>query len=242
MKDLPFEILGTPRNGGFLIIGDHASNDVPGDIVLGIDRPVLDTHIAWDIGVAPVARLITQHRGFAGYLGGYSRLVVDLNRDELDPAVMPLSSDGIVIYGNDVAPDKREARLMRFHRPYHDYLKDLLSEHRPSLILSLHSFTPALESKPNESRPWEVGVLYNEQEAASKLAIPFLENAGYLVGDQLPYSGKLLNATMNRHAEANDIPYIGIEMRQDLACTLSGQARFARILSDMCHFVSERLG
>jgi predicted N-formylglutamate amidohydrolase len=85
-------------------------------------------------------------------------------------------------------------------------------------------------------------VLYNEQEAASKLAIPFLENAGYLVGDQLPYSGKLLNATMNRHAEANDIPYIGIEMRQDLAGSPSGQARFARILSDMCHFVSERLG
>ena len=150
--------------------------------------------------------------------------------------------NGIVILGNDVGPDEREVRLMRFHRPYHDYLKDLLSEHRPSLILSLHSFTPALESKPNESRPWEVGVLYNEQEAASKLAIPFLENAGYLVGDQLPYSGKLLNATMNRHAEANDIPYIGIEMRQDLACTPSGQARFARILSDMCHFVSERLG
>ena len=242
MKDLPFEILGTPRNGGFLIIGDHASNDVPDDIVLGIDRPVLDTHIAWDIGVAAVAGLITQHMAFAAYLGGYSRLVVDLNRDELDPAVMPLSSDGIVIPGNNIAPDKRKARLKRFHRPYHDYLKDLLSEQRPSLILSLHSFTPALESKPNESRPWEVGVLYNEQAAASKLAIPFLENAGYIVGDQLPYSGKQLNATMNRHAEANDIPYIGIEMRQDLACTPSGQARFARILSDMCHFVSERLG
>jgi predicted N-formylglutamate amidohydrolase len=153
MKELPFGILGTPRNGGFLIIGDHASNDVPDNIVLGIDRPVLDTHIAWDIGVAPVARLITQHKGFAAYLGRYSRLVVDLNRDELDHAAMPLSSDGIVILGNYVAPYEREARLMRFHTPYHDYLKDLLSEHRPSLILSLHSCTPALESKPNESRP-----------------------------------------------------------------------------------------
>jgi predicted N-formylglutamate amidohydrolase len=99
-----------------------------------------------------------------------------------------------------------------------------------------------LESKPHEARPWEIGVLYNEQEAASKLAIPFLENAGYLVGDQLPYSGKLLNATMNRHAEANDIPYIGIEMRQDLSSNSDGQARYARILTEMCHFVSEQLG
>jgi predicted N-formylglutamate amidohydrolase len=107
MKDLLFQILGTPRKGGFLIIGDHASNAIPDDIVLGIDQLVLDTHIAWDIGVAAVARLITQHKGFAAYLGGYSRLVVDLNRDELDPAVMPLSSDGIVILGNDVAPYER---------------------------------------------------------------------------------------------------------------------------------------
>lgn len=242
MSDTPFEILGTPRKGGCLIIGDHASNSIPDDIILDIDPVFLDAHIAWDIGVAPVARLIIQDEKFAAYLGGYSRLVMDLNRDAHDPAAIPVESDGLAIPGNALSSIEKETRLKRFHRPYHDHLQHLLASHRPALILSLHSFTPALESKPNEARHWEVGVLYNEQEAASKLAIPFLEDAGYLVGDQLPYSGKLLNATMNRHAEANAIPYIGIEMRQDLASTPSGQARFARILSDMCHFVSERLG
>lgn len=242
MNDASFEMIGTPREGGFLIIGDHASNRVPDDIDLGIDPACLDVHIAWDIGVAPVARLITQDGTFAAYLGGYSRLVVDLNRDAHDPAAIPVESDGLLIPGNDLPPMDRETRLERFHRPYHDHLQHLLTLHRPALILSLHSFTPALESKPNEARPWEIGVLYNDHETASKLAIPFLEDAGYRVGDQLPYSGKILNATMNRHAEANDIPYIGIEMRQDLAGNSSGQARYARILSNMCHFVSERLG
>lgn len=242
MNDASFEMIGTPREGGFLIIGDHASNRVPDDIDLGIDPACLDAHIAWDIGVAAVARLITQDGIFAAYLGGYSRLVVDLNRDAHDPAAIPVESDGLLIPGNDLAPMDRETRLERFHRPYHDHLQHLLTRHRPALILSLHSFTPALESKPNEARPWEIGVLYNDHETASKLAIPFLEDAGYRVGDQLPYSGKILNATMNRHAEANDIPYIGIEMRQDLAGNSSGQARYARILSNMCHFVSERLG
>lgn len=242
MNDASFEMIGTPREGGFLIIGDHASNRVPDDIDLGIDTAFLDAHIAWDIGVAAVAHLITQDDTFAAYLGGYSRLVVDLNRDAHDPAAIPVESDGLLIPGNDLAPMDRETRLERFHRPYHDHLQHLLTRYRPALILSLHSFTPALESKPNEARPWEVGVLYNDHETASKLAIPFLEDAGYRVGDQLPYSGKILNATMNRHAEANDIPYIGIEMRQDLAGNSSGQARYARILSNMCHFVSERLG
>ncbi|MFN3620240.1 N-formylglutamate amidohydrolase [Sphingorhabdus sp.] len=242
MSPRPFDILGAPQKGGFLIIGDHASNRIPDDIHLGIDPELLGAHIAWDIGVAPVARLITQDDRFTAFLGGYSRLVVDLNRDEGDEAAIPRESDGFLIPGNDLAPAGRELRLARFHRPYHDRLQQMLAECRPALILSLHSFTPALESRPNEARPWEVGVLYNEQEAASKLAIPFLEDAGFNVGDQLPYSGKILNASMNRHAEANAIPYIGIEMRQDLAGSKSGQARFARILSKMCHFVSEHLG
>ena len=242
MTDAPFEILGTPRQDGFLIIGDHASNRIPDDIDLGIYPAFLREHIAWDIGVVEVVRLITQDARFAAYLGGYSRLVVDLNRDESDPAAIPSESDGIIIPGNITSLTDKQARLERFHRPYHDHLQQLLSVHRPALILSLHSFTPTLESKPHEARPWEVGVLYNEQEAASKLAIPFLEDAGYCVGDQLPYSGKLLNATMNRHAEANNIPYIGIEMRQDLSSGLDGQARYAHTLADMCHFVSEQLG
>jgi predicted N-formylglutamate amidohydrolase len=242
MIDTPFEILGTPRQGGFLIIGDHASNRIPDDIDLGINLALLREHIAWDIGVAEVTRLIIQDTGFAAYLGGYSRLVVDLNRDIDDAAVIPLQSDGVTVPGNNLAPLEIEARLERFHRPYHDHLAALLSEHRPALILSLHSFTPVLASKPKEARPWEVGVLYNEQDAASKLAMPFLENAGYCVGDQLPYSGKMLNATMNRHAEAHNIPYVGIEMRQDLSSNPNGQARYARTLAEMCHFVSEQLG
>lgn len=242
MSNAPFEILGLPSAGGILIIGDHASNQLPCDIDLGIEPALLEAHIAWDTGVRAVSESLVQNNGFAAFLGAYSRLLVDLNRDEDDHAVIPRQSDGARIPGNDLTPDEREARLASFHRPYHNRLRQLLSECRPALILSLHSFTPALESNPGEARPWEVGVLYNQQDKASRLAIPFLEDAGLLVGDQLPYSGKLLNATMNRHAEANLIPYVGIEMRQDLASEPSDQARFARTLSDMSHFVSEQLG
>jgi predicted N-formylglutamate amidohydrolase len=98
--------------------------------------------------------------------------------------------------------------------------------------LSLHSFTPALKTRPDEARPWDVGVLYNTQEAASKCAIPFLQDSGLNVGDQLPYSGKLLNATMNRHGEANDIAYLGIEVRNDGLLTKEGVARWTHILAD----------
>jgi len=57
-------------------------------------------------------------------------------------------------------------------------------------------------------RPWHVGVLYNEDDRAARVAIPLLEAEGLMVGDQEPYSGRLLNATMNRHAEAEGRPYL----------------------------------
>lgn len=109
------------------------------------------------------------------------------------------------------------------------------------MILSLHSFTPALASDPEQARPWHVGVLYNADDRLAAPAIAALSDEGMTVGDQLPYSGKLLNATMNRHAEANNIPYVGIEMRQDLVRDRAGQALFAARLARMCRKVALNL-
>jgi predicted N-formylglutamate amidohydrolase len=236
-----FEILGEPKIGGVLIVGDHASNHVPDDITLGIDPALLEQHIAWDIGVADVARFLVVISGFAAFLGVNSRLVVDLNRYPDDASAIPEISDGVSIRGNLLDASGRQARLDRYFYPYHQRLSDLLSSHRPSLILSLHSFTPRLETDPLAERPWEVGVLYNEHEAASQIGMAFLESEGMIVGDQLPYSGKQLNATMNRHAEAHDIPYIGVEMRQDLVSNAEGQERFAAILAEMAQHIVEKL-
>ena len=242
MSWLPYRILGEPRRGGMLIIGDHASNYVPADIQLGIEDHLLSDHIAWDIGVAGVSEIMVEAGNFAAYLGNVSRLVVDLNRYADEPGAIPAVSDGISIAGNEIGDDDRTLRVAAYHRPYHNHLAQILATTRPSLILSLHSFTPQLESRKEEERPWEIGILYNEQETASKAAIGYLQTQGLIVGDQLPYSGKLLNATMNRHAEGNDIPYIGVEMRQDLVSDAKGQERFAQLLTRMCHFVSEELG
>jgi predicted N-formylglutamate amidohydrolase len=237
-----FEIIGAPKKGGILIIADHSSNNVPGDAALGLSDEILASHIAWDIGVDAVSRLIVQNSGFSAILATNSRLLVDLNRYEDEAAVVPVRSDGIDIAGNKLSSKERGKRLELYYRPYHDAITSCLLRNRPRLILSLHSFTPKLASNPDQARPWEIGVLYNDDNRAACAAIPLLTDYGFNVGDQLPYSGKLLNATMNRHAEANGIAYLGIEMRQDLVGDGAGQARFAAILSDVCHKVIETLG
>ena len=237
----PWIIHGKPENGGVLVVCDHASNFVPDEIDLGIKQTLLSQHIAYDIGVSGVANYLVGLSGYAAFLATNSRLVVDLNRYSIDANVIPLTSDGIEIPGNRLDIKTREERLANYFHPYHSRLAELLQDHRPALILSVHSFTPRLASDPHGHRPWEVGILYNEYDTAANLAIERLEGEGLIVGDQLPYSGKLLNATMNLHAEANDIPYVGIEIRQDLIKTSEAQERFAAILGEMAQYVVEKL-
>lgn len=235
--------LGEPRAGGILLIADHASAYVPDDIDLGIDPALLANHIAIDIGVAEVAALLVEVGAVdAAILGGVSRLVADCNRDEDAPGVLPIASDGHAVPGNALGDGAREARLARFFRPYHAHIAATIAAHRPAMILSLHSFTPALAAHPDQARPWHVGVLYNEDDRLAAAAIAALEAEGLNVGDQQPYSGKLLNATMNRHAEANGIPYVGIEMRQDLVGDRAGQQLFAERLAKMCKKVTLNIG
>ena len=212
-----------PGDGGdILSVVDHASNGVPEGVELGIDPALLAQHIAWDIGAEALARAL----GYPMFLADQSRLVVDLNREVDAPGVVPLRSDGIDIPGNRGA---MSGRITLWH-DYHDALAAKIVERCPRMLLSVHSFTPQLATRPGEARPWEIGILYNNDDRAARIALPLLTAAGVVVGDQLPYSGKLLNATMNRHGERTGTPYLGIEVRQDLIADTPGVARWAAVL------------
>ncbi|VWX52006.1 N-formylglutamate amidohydrolase [Novosphingobium sp. 9U] len=241
MQSDTYRLLGQPRSGGVLVVADHASNRVPDGVDLGIAPELLEQHIAVDIGVAGVAERMARP-GFAAYLANVSRLVCDFNRDPDAPGILPQVSDGHLIPGNALSAEDRAERMMRFFEPYHSGLAAVLEATPPALILSLHSFTPSLASDPTQQRPWHVGVLYNEDDRAARLAISLLEAEGLIVGDQQPYSGKILNATMNRHAEAQGRLYLGIEVRQDQIGDAPGQAawaeRLGRITQAVAHHFS----
>ncbi len=234
-------LLGNPRFGGVLVVSDHASNHVPPDIDLGIDAALLATHIALDIGTAAVGAMMARRDGIAAFQCGVSRLVCDVNRDPGEPGAIPAASDGHPIPGNLLDAHARAARIARFHAPYHAGLARALDAAPPALILSLHSFTPRLSTSA-EPRPWQVGVLYNHDDRAARLAIPMLEAEGLCVGDQQPYSGRQLNHTMNHHAEAEQRPYLGVEVRQDQIDSAAGQAQWAERLARIANAVALRVG
>lgn len=234
----PFCQIGMPAPGGIICVADHASCHVPDDIALGIADHLLGDHIAVDIGTAAIAEILARNHAMPAHIAAVSRLVCDFNRDEAAPGLFPEASDGHPIPGN-VGAD-REARLARFHRPYHSALADLLDATKPALVISLHSFTPRLASR-EEARPWQVGLLYNKDARAAQLAIPLFAEAGLIVGDNQPYSGRDLNYTMNRHAEAQGRPYLAIEIRQDQIADAAGQQYWAHLIADIARRVASAL-
>lgn len=213
-----------------LLLCDHASNTVPADVNLGIAPELLNLHIAIDIGAGPLTHSLATRLDCPAILATVSRLVIDLHREPDHVSLIPHRSDGHLIPGNDTVD--RAARIARFHAPYHRLLARRIRAQRPRLILSIHSFTPCLEHGGTD-RPWQVGVLYNRDARAARPAIEFFRGEGFVTGDNEPYSGRLLNATLNRHAEANGIPSVAIEIRNDLIRDPAGVERWSRTLAGL---------
>jgi len=238
-----FHLVPGRAETGVLIVTDHASNRVPPDIDLGIGPDLLASHIGWDIGAAALGEALCARIGCSGVFGAVSRLVIDLHREESSPALIPELSDGHIIPGNaGLSAAQRQARVERFWRPYHGKLAGTVGQLRPRLLVAVHSFTPKLETSEGPERPWQVGILYNQDARAAEIAIEELRSLGLTTGDNQPYSGKLLNATMNMHGEANGIPYLAIEVRNDLIGDDAGVAHWAELLDSVIARVRERLG
>lgn len=210
-----------------LILCDHASNHVPETIDLGIAPELLDLHIAVDIGAGPLSRALAARLDAPALLGTVSRLVIDLHRETDHASLIPVASDGHRIPGNEAAD--RDRLIAEYHYPYHRAIRAQIKRQRPQLILSIHSFTPRLEDGGRD-RPWEVGVLYNRDTRAARPAVQYFRDHGFITGDNEPYSGRLLNATLNRHAEGQGIPSIAIEVRNDLIRDAQGVAQWTETL------------
>jgi predicted N-formylglutamate amidohydrolase len=231
MKDVYLEIEGDSASG-LVLIADHASNRVPDDIDLGIHPEVLEKHVAVDIGIDHLSGLVAGHLECPAIVANISRLVVDLHREHDNLAATPAHSDGHHIPGNaELDEAARRARIERFWHPYHGRAAELIEHHQPDMLFTLHSFTAQLETAAHEERPWHAGILYNQDDRAARVAIPKLEALGLHVGDNEPYSGRELNATMDLHAEARGLPYLAIEVRNDLIADAEGARKWAELLA-----------
>ncbi len=218
-----------------LLLCDHASNALPPGLDgLGLAPALFQTHIASDIGAATVTRALAAAFGAPALLGVWSRLLVDLNRGPDDPTLVMKLSDGSIIPGNRHLDALGLAeRIARFHAPYHRAIAGeiaaLTAAHgKGPALIAMHSFTPAWKGVP---RPWDVGVLWDTDKRLAAPLMARLEQAGFVVGDNEPYSGALEGDTLNRHGTKNGLPHVLIEIRQDLVGNDAAARGFAATLA-----------
>lgn len=197
----------------FLITCEHASPDSPID--LGVGPEVLHTHVSYDRGARTIATALAGQLDAPLHLGSYTRLLVDLNRAEENPAVIVASSYGIEIAANAALDERGRAdRIARYHRPYREaaqadaqrLAKDFC------LHLSIHSFEPALDPI---GRAFDAGVLFDparhpEAEIAARLAQNL--SARYSVRLNEPYAGTPEGLTSWLRAQLPAERYVGIEI------------------------------
>lgn len=232
----PVATLNPAGTSPFVFIGDHAGNAIPSALSgLGLSDAELARHIGWDIGVGALGALLAGTMDAVFIRQTYSRLVVDCNRQPDAPDAMPLLSDAIAVPGNrDLAAASRIARIAAVHQPYHDEITAVLARRsaagRPTVLIALHSFTPALSG--GERRPWHVGILHDRGEAGFALALlaELRRLPDLVVGDNEPYRMDAIDYTVPRQAYPRALPYAEIEIRQDLIADEAGQMRWAALL------------
>lgn len=225
----PVEVLNAGSTSPIVLVCDHASNHIPAAYGrLGLPTSELERHIAYDIGAGEVTRKLAQRLGAPAFLGGYSRLLVDLNRPFDSATSMPVLSEATEIPGNR-GLDEREKKLRReaMFAPFHDAIAAFLdSRTSPSLIVAIHSFTPVFLGI---ARPWHVGILHEDRPDVARAFIDALSReAGLVVGENVPYViERNGDYAVPVHGTDRGNPAALIEIRNDLIADEAGAATWA---------------
>lgn len=220
----------------FLLTCDHYGRLIPrilGD--LGLPERELVRHIAWDIGIAGVAEALSQHLDAHLIVQCYSRLVIDCNRPPHVAGSIPRISEATTIPGNEgISREAAEMRREQIFDPYHRRIDEIIDQRAsaglPTVLVSLHSFTPVYASI---ARPWHIGTLYHRDMHLPPLLLKLLRAEGDLVvGDNEPYAvSDETDYTIPVHGEARGLMNTGIEIRQDLISDPAGEKAWAERLA-----------
>jgi predicted N-formylglutamate amidohydrolase len=222
-----FELINPEGRSAVLLLADHAGRAVPASLnALGLPQDEFDRHIAYDPGVDAITRQLAVLLDAPALIHKYSRLLIDPNRPLDDPTSICQISDGTIIPGNRaLSAADREARAHLFFHPYHKAVSAALgwmqTQGRDPAVIAVHSFSRVVR---DFQRPWDIGVLWNDDE---RIPVPFMEEMramGLCVGDNEPYSGRNLHGyTLETHVLPKGFANILLELRQDQVADAAGK-------------------
>lgn len=197
-----------------LLSCEHAGAEVPAELATLFESPVaqaaLASHEGSDLGAGELARALAARLDAPLHPHLVSRLVVDANRSERNPAVFSRFTRGL-------ARPERELLLARHHRPHRARVADALERTRAEggsvVHLAVHSFTPVFRGTP---RGVDVGLLYDPSREGERALCVCLQDllrarTGWRVYRNAPYRGASdgLPTALRRRWPTG---YVGIEL------------------------------
>ncbi len=240
----PFVVKNPESISPVLLICDHASRRFPAALgAMGLDPFARRCHLAVDIGAGSLTERLADSLGVTAVLCQYSRLIIDCNRQLMDPGAFLEFSDGVIVPGNrNLHRKEKDQRAREIYWEYHGAIEREIDRLRQQgiapVFVAIHSFAPVMNG---ETRTWEMGVLWDKDRVTAEMFVSELREAGYPVGDNEPYSGKApQDFTIDHHAESIELPHVGIEVRQDLIHHEDGVSQIAKIMHDAIASVSAR--
>jgi predicted N-formylglutamate amidohydrolase len=236
--DEPPPVLEYRRDGRspFVIAVDHAGRRIPKRLGnLGLPLSELDRHTALDVGALEVAMRVSATLDAPLVAQRYSRLVIDCNRTPGAETSIPTMAESLEVPGNvGLSEEEIAARRSEIFEPYHARLRAVLYERqaarRPTILVTQHTMTNVLKGV---RRKMHAAVLYERDRRFAGIVLEMLRrNEELLIAENEPYLVQLTHYTVPHHAEPHALPYVEVEIRQDLVTDEAGQTEWAHRIAD----------
>ena len=191
---------------------------------------VLKTHRGSDLGALRLARELATTLEAPLFAGSISRLLIDLNR----------SLHHMKLYSaiTRVCPESDRRRLAaNYYLPYRNAVENWIARRarrgRTVLHLSVHSFTPVLDSKVRHA---DIGLLYDPRRALERTLCVAWRRALCSAAPELtlwlnyPYRGTANGFTAYLRHRFPSTAYLGIEIEVNQTHVRSGWKRLRQLL------------
>lgn len=134
----------------------------------------------------------------------------------------------------------RKDRLSKFYIPYYNSLYDVLESLKPTMFISIHSFTKQYENLP--PREYCIGLLFKELNIVVKIIADMLEKNKISYRYNEPYTADISNAffTMENYNFSKKVNGVCIEVRNDLATDTNFTNKLVMILNDAVNELNKK--
>ncbi len=226
-----------------VLVCEHASNRLPERLgTLGLTRDVLEDHIAWDIGAAPLAEHLANLIDAQAVLQRFSRLAYNCNRAPDSEDAIPCQYGSRRIPGNQSLEDNAiRARYDALYLPFHEAVEaglNTVGRRCPlALLISIQTFDP--ESYGAE--PFDIGVYAGQDDRLAQSLITAIEHdKSYSVQNDWPFEpSATVTHTLTKHGVRKNVVGAMVAINNRLVWDTVRQERMARYLAAVLRSVIE---